>query len=107
MTRIVDMNDPSRVGRTPDKISVLLQSGPVRSGRFVVERVELRLYCEGGSTSNCLITSFVQTDCGSVEMVYDEGSLGDDPLLRAAYFLSSELGLSQLVQRSLILLDAR
>jgi len=49
-----------------------------------------------------LITSFVETDKGSVEMIYDEGFRGEDPLSRAAEFLTSNLGVSGLILRSII-----
>ena len=52
--------------------------------------------------SYSLITSFVQTDKGSIEMIYDEGFLGDDALSRAYGFLTTNLGLSALVLRSVI-----
>jgi len=49
-----------------------------------------------------LITSFVETDKGSVEMIYNEGFRGEDSLLRAAKFLTSNLGISGLILRSII-----
>jgi hypothetical protein len=51
-----------------------------------------------------LITSFVETNRGSVEMIYDEGFRGENPLLRASEFLTSNLGISGLVLRSIITL---
>ena len=39
---------------------------------------------------------------GSVEMIYDEGFRGENPLLRAAEFLTSNLGISGLILRSII-----
>ena len=49
-----------------------------------------------------LITSFVETDKGSIEMIYDEGFRGEEPLLRATEFLTSNLGISGLILRSII-----
>ena len=51
-----------------------------------------------------MITSFVETDHGSVEMIYDEGFRGEDALLRASEFLKSNLGISGLILRSVIAL---
>jgi len=102
---IVDLHDPSRVNKTPDKIEVLFSSGNFIQDEFKISNVELRLYIERtdeklGDFS--LITSFVDTDKGSIEMIYDEGFRGDDSLLRAKEFLTSNLGISGLILRSVI-----
>ena len=54
-----------------------------------------------------LITSFVETDKGSVEMIYDEGFRGEDSLNRTVQFLISNLGISGLILRSIITLRDR
>jgi hypothetical protein len=102
---IVDLHDPQRVNRTPDKVEVLLSSGNFVQDEFVISKVELRLYTERTDEKlgdYSLITSFVETDKGSVEMIYDEGFRGEEPLLRAAKFLTSNLGMSGLILRSII-----
>jgi hypothetical protein len=71
--------------------------------------VELRLYVEKNDEKLgpfSLITSFVQTDKGSIEMIYDEGFRGDNSLNRAVKFLISNLGLSGLILRSIITLKS-
>jgi len=107
--KITDLNNPERVKREPDKIEVLFSSGDFEEQGFIVNHVELRLYIEKideklGPFS--LITSFVKTDQGSVEMIYDEGFRGDDSLNRAVKFLISNLGLSALILRSIISLKS-
>ncbi|HJJ23248.1 MAG TPA: hypothetical protein OQH54_06000 [Nitrosopumilus sp.] len=102
---IIDLHDPQRVKRTPDEIEVLLSSGTFIQDEFIISTVELRLYNERvdeklGNYS--LITSFVETDKGSVEMIYDEGFRGEESLLRATAFLTSNLGISGLILRSII-----
>ena len=102
---IVDLHDPKRVNRTPDDVKVLLSSGNFTQDDFVISKVELRLYNERTDEKlgvYALITSFVETDKGSVEMIYDEGFRGEDSLLRAAKFLTSNLGISGLILRSII-----
>ena len=102
---IVDLHDPQRVNKTPDDVKVLLSSGNFTQDNFVISKVELRLYNERTDEKlgvYSLITSFVETDKGSVEMIYDEGFRGEEPLLRAAKFLTSNLGLSGLILRSII-----
>ena len=104
---IVDLHDPAGVDRSPDAVDVLLSSGNFLQDEFTITKVELRLYTERtdeilGDFS--LITSFVETDLGSVEMIYDEGFRGENPLLRATEFLKSNLGISGLILRSVITL---
>jgi hypothetical protein len=107
---IIDLHDPERVNRKPDQVEVLFSSGDYKEQGFLVTRLELRLYLEKideklGVFS--LITSFVQTDRGTVEMIYDEGFRGDDSLNRAVKFLISNLGLSALILRSIISLKSK
>ena len=102
---IVDVHDPQRVNRTPDDVEVLLSSGNFTQDNFIISKVELRLYNERTDEKlgvYSLITSFVETDKGSVEMIYDEGFRGEESLLRATKFLTSNLGISGLVLRSII-----
>jgi len=102
---IVDLHNPQRVNRDPDSVEVLLSSGNFVQDEFVISKVELRLYTERTDEKlgdYSLITSFVETDKGSVEMIYDEGFRGEEPLLRAAKFLTSNLGISGLILRSII-----
>ena len=104
---IVDLHDPNRVNRIPDDVKILFSSGEFFQDEFTIKKVELHLYKERvdddlGTYS--LITSFVDTDRGSIEMVYDEGFRGDDALMRAADLLISNLGISGLILRSVIAL---
>ena len=102
---IIDLHNPERVNREPDQVEILFKSGDYLEQGFTIKRVELRLYIEKideklGPFS--LITSFVETDKGTVEMIYDEGFRGQDSLNRAVQFLISNLGLSALILRSVI-----
>ncbi|MEX0863135.1 hypothetical protein [Nitrosopumilus sp.] len=102
---IIDLYDPQRVDKIPDDVKVLLDSGNFIQDEFKILKVELRLYVEKTDLSlgtYSLITSFVQTDKGSIEMIYDEGFRGEDSLLRSADFLTSNLGVSGLILRSII-----
>ena len=102
---IVDLHDPQRVNKTPDDVKVLFSSGNFVQENFTISKVELRLYNERTDEklgNYSLITSFVETDKGSVEMIYDEGFRGEESLSRAAEFLISTLGISGLILRSII-----
>ena len=102
---IIDLHDPSRVNRSPDDVKILLDKGNFVQDEFTISQIELRFYQEKideklGPYS--LITSFVKTNRGTIEMIYDEGFLGSDALSRAFGFLTTNLGLSALVLRSVI-----
>ncbi len=102
---IVDLHDPQRVNKTPDDVKVLFSSGNFVQDDFTISKVELRLYNERTDEklgNYSLITSFVETDKGSVEMIYDEGFRGEESLSRAVEFLISNLGISGLILRSII-----
>ena len=104
---LVDLHDPKRVDRTPDDVNILLSSGNFIQDEFKISKVELRLYSEQTDEKLgvfSLITSFVETDKGTVEMIYDEGFRGEKSLLRASEFLTSNLGISGLILRSVITL---
>jgi len=102
---IVDLHDPRRVDRVPNDVAILFSSENFIQDDFIISKVELRLYCERSDDKlgdYSLITSFVDTDRGSVEMIYDEGFRGEHSLLRATEFLTSNLGISGLILRSII-----
>ena len=110
MMKIIDLADPNRVNKKPDNSEILFSSGDYEEQGFLIKRVELRLYVEHVDESlgpYSLITSFVQTDKGSVEMIYDEGYRGENFLNRTITFLVSNLGLSGLILRSIISLQSK
>ena len=105
--KIIDLHDPQRIDKSPDGVEILMTRGNFVQDEFVISKVELRLYTERiddklGSFS--LITSFVETDKGSVEMIYDEGFRGENHLKKTSEFLISNLGISGLILRSIICL---
>ena len=103
--KIIDLHDPNRVNKTPDDVKILLQTGNFIQDEFTISQIELRLYREKIDDNlglYSLITSFVKTDMGTIEMIYDEGFLGNDALSRSFTFLTTNLGLSALVLRSII-----
>lgn len=103
---MIDLQDPGRIKGGPDDTRVLLSGSFVQDG-LCVSRVELRLYKEHTDKKLgrfSLITCYVETDCGPVEMLYDEGFRGDSALENAAVFVMQNLGVSGLVLRSAIAL---
>lgn len=92
-------------GQIPHKVIVLLSSGSYYEQGFKVERVELRWYLKRrdemqGAFST--ITTNVETDKGSIELVYDEGYRGPNVLEEVAAFLTSHPLLSQVILNSVL-----
>ncbi|MBM3895202.1 MAG: hypothetical protein FJ359_02040 [Thaumarchaeota archaeon] len=105
--KIIDLTNPQRVNREPDKKITLFSSGNYTEQGFKIKTVQLRQYIEKideklGPFS--LITTLVETDKDSIEMLYDEGYGEKSTLEQTADFLKSHLGLSSLILRSVIAL---
>ena len=108
--KYIDITDSNRVDRSPDKIIQVLSDGNTVEKGYKIKNVQLRLYTEKNDEklgSYSLITSLVETDKGSVEMIYDEGFRGNDALETSSKFLAENLGISSLILRSLIFLDGK
>lgn len=107
--KVVDISDPSRVNRVPDSSVTLFSEKDFSEHGFKIKKVELRLFIEKTDEKlgpYSLITSFVETDKGSVEMIYEEGYKGKNSLEKARDFLISNLGISGLILRSVISLES-
>ena len=108
--KYVDVSNPKRIERVPDKIIQLLSDGNIVEKGYKIKNIQLRLYTEKNDEKlgpYSLITSLVETDKGSVEMIYDEGFRGNDALETSSKFLTENLGISSLILRSLIFLDGK
>ena len=108
--RYIDISNPKRIDRNPDKIIELLSNGSTIEKGYVIKNIQLRLYIEKQDKKlgqYSLITSLVETNKGSVEMIYDEGYRGNDALETSSKFLTENLGVSNLILRSLIFLDGK
>ena len=102
---IIDLHNPDRINKNPDDVKFLLENGNFIQDEFKISDIELRLYVEKTDEklgAYSLITSYVKTNKRTIETIYDEGFLGDDALSRAHTFLTTNLGLSGLVLRSII-----
>ena len=108
--KYIDIAAPKRVDHSPDKIIQVLSDGTTVERGYKIKNIQLRLYTEKNDKKlgpYSLITSLVETDKGSVEMVYDEGFRGNNALERSSKFLTDNLGISGLILRSLIFLDGK
>ncbi len=103
--KVIDIPKPTRVNRKPDAIKTIFSSGNFFEQGFLIKKVELRLYKEKNDEKfgpYSLITALIETDKGSIEMIYDEGFRGENSLEQASELLTKNLGISGLVLRSLI-----
>jgi hypothetical protein len=108
MNKIIEVSDPQRIDKSPDKTITLMSGGKFLERGHVIKSVTLNLYIQKKDDilgPYSLITALVETDKGIIEMTYDEGWRGANALEEAAAFLTSHLGISGLILRSVIQLD--
>jgi len=108
MSKVVEVTDPERINRVPDKTITLMSGGNFLEQGHIVKSVSLNLYIQRKDEKLgpfSLITVLVETDKGLVEMTYDEGYRGINAIEEAATFLTSHLGISGLILRSVMQLD--
>lgn len=108
MPKVVDVTDPERINRAPDKTVTLMSGGSFSEQGHIVKSVSLNLYIQRKDEKLgpfSLITVLVETDKGLVEMTYDEGYRGENAIEEAATFLTSHIGLSGLILRSVMQLN--
>ena len=103
--KIIDISEPKKINKKPDQIIKLVTDGKSIQNGFQIQTVELRSYLQHTDEKLGLftvITAFVNTDKGSIEILYDEGYRGDKALQDSVKFLTENLGLSSLILRSII-----
>jgi len=106
--KVIEVVDPERINRAPDKTIVLLSGGKFLEQEHVVKDISLNLYIQKKDEKlgpYSLITAVIETDKGYIEMTYDEGFRGVNALEEAAAFLTSHLGISGLILRSIMQLN--
>ena len=107
--KIIDLPNPERINRLPDSSLVLFSEKEYSEHGFKIKKIELRLFIEKTDEKlgpYSLITSFMDTDKGAIEMLYEEGYHGKNSLERSRDFLVSSLGISGLILRSVIALES-
>ena len=108
MSKVIDVADPERINRAPDKTVTLMSGGNFAEQGHIVKSVSLNLYIQRKDAKLgpfSLITVLVETDKGLVEMTYDEGYRGENAIEEAATFLTSHIGISGLILRSVMQLN--
>lgn len=108
--KIIDLPNPERVNRLPDSSTIIFSRKNYSKHGFKIKKAELRLFIEKIDKNlgpYSLITAFIDTDKGSIEMLYEEGYQGINSLERSKDFLVTSLGISGLILRSVIALESR
>lgn len=108
MKKIIEVSEPQRIDRPPDKTISLLSGGKFLEQGHVVQNISLNLYIQNKDEKlgpYSLMTALVETDKGVIEMTYDEGYRGEYALEEAVAFLTSHLGISGLILRSIMQLN--
>jgi len=106
--KVIEVADPERIESIPNKTIVLMSGGKFLDRGHVVKNVSLNLYIQKKDEKlgpYSLITALVETDKGIIEMTYDEGYRGEHALEEAVAFLTSHLGISGLILRSIMQLN--
>ena len=110
MLKYIDIPNPKRLEREPNRVISILTDGNSVENGYQIKNIFLRLYIEKidqelGPYS--IITTLVQTTEDSVEMIYDEGYFDTKAFEKTSEFLLNNLGISGIVFRSLVFLDNR
>ena len=103
--KIIDIAEPSKIDREPDQSKTIIQNGNSIQDGFQIKTLEMRLYNQRIDQSLgtfTIITVYVQTDKGSIEILYDEGYRGETALDDSVKLLTENLGLSSLIMRCII-----
>ena len=105
--KIVDSTIVNRVSNSPKNSAEIFSNGSLSQDGITIKSITLLQYIEKTDEKlgpYSLLTSLVETDIGSIEMLYDEGYRGVSALVDAENFLKQNLGLSGLILRSIIAL---
>lgn len=103
--KIIDVDEPERLAGGPTKVAILLENR-LKFREYLIKKIELRHYIIPKNDNGAsLITAFVDTDKGSIEITYDKDSRYET-LEAAQKFLLEQLGLSSLILRCIITLES-
>ena len=103
--KFVDVPDSQRIQCKPDTRIVIFTDGKIMQEDVEIKQIELLQYKiknDENLGQYSIITALVDTDQGTIEILYDEGYRGDYALNESANMLIQNLGLSGLILRSLI-----
>jgi hypothetical protein len=99
-----------RISKSPVARAILLDQSSQLVDDVFIERVELRQYSEKVDSERgfySLITVYLKTSNGEIELKFDEGFKGRDPLPEISLFLVRYVGPEALINRTLIALNEK
>jgi hypothetical protein len=97
-----------RLSKEPIEKVVLFEGVTLSVDKVSIERVELRHYRERLDVQKgfySLITVYLKSSKGEIELKFDEGFKGNDPLPEVSLILMKYVGLESLLNRLMIALD--
>jgi hypothetical protein len=97
-----------RLSKEPIEKVVLFEGVTLSIDKVSIERVELRHYRESLDVQRgfySLITVYLKSSKGEIELKFDEGFKGNDPLPELSLILMKYVGLESLINRLVIALD--
>jgi hypothetical protein len=97
-----------RLSKEPIEKVVLFEGITLSVDKVSIERVELRHYRESLDVQRgfySLITVYLKSSKGEIELKFDEGFKGNDPLPELSLILMKYVGLESLINRLVIALD--
>ena len=103
--KFVDVPDSKRISKDPDDRTIIFSDGQINQDGVIIKQIELLEYKTDTDKKlgvYSIVTALVDTDNGTIEILYDEGYRGNDALKDSANMLIQNLGLSGLILRSLI-----
>ncbi len=103
--KFVDIPDSNRITNEPENRIVIFSDGKISQEDIEIRKIELLQYKISTDEKlgiYSIITALIDTDHGTIEILYDEGYRGDDALKDSVNMLVQNLGLSALILRSTI-----
>jgi len=103
--KYTDVPNLEKISKEPDNQIIIFSDGEINQDGFIINKIELLEYIESTRDNSQIystITALINTDHGQIEILYDEGLLGNNALQDSANMLIQNLGLSGLILRSLI-----
>jgi hypothetical protein len=104
--KYVDVQSSEYIDKTPsDKTIPIFTSNKFQQEEFIITDVLLHQYITRHDPNlgpYSIITSHIITNKGELEMLYDQGFRGKDALEKTADFITSTLGISGIILRSII-----
>jgi hypothetical protein len=99
-----------RISGAPIDKAVLFEGGSLSVDNVTIDRVELRQYLENLDQKKgiySLITVYLKSSRGEMELKFDEGFKGKNPLPEISLMLTKYIGLESLLNRLVLAFNER